>query len=161
MSSYVISKQNYSRACGALAGLADNKNVFREPALRIWNYREGRPYDADDFQKAAAWLYYLNARSVMLQYDDEEQEKDPGTYTADFEAAREKAGRLYRKGGAELAAMVFDLQRFFSSVFYQIEDPNCEAEAKGFLYRVSFSLLGLLASRSGHESECWGEFDIA
>lgn len=161
MSSYVISKQNYSRACGALAGLADNKNVFREPALRIWNYRENRPYDADDFRKTADWLYYLNARSVMLQYDDEEQEKDPGSYYAEFQEAREKAGKLYRRNGPELAAMIYDLTRFFSSILYQIEDPECEAQAKGFLYRTSFELMKLLSDRSGHESDCWGEFEIA
>lgn len=161
MSSYVISKANYMRACGALAGLADNRNVFREPALRIWNYNTGRPYDAEDFHKAAAWLYWLNAQSVMKQYDDPEPEKDPNEYAAEFAASRSQARKLYTKGGAELAAMIYDLNRFFSSILYQVEDPECEAKVKGFLYRVSFELLKLLSDRSGHESECWGEFEIA
>lgn len=161
MSSYVINKASYMKACGALAGLADTQNVFREPALRIWNYNAGRPYNADDFYKTAAWLYQLNALSVMKQYGDDEMEKDPAPYSTEFAAARAAALRKYRKGGAELAAMIYDLTRFFSCILYQVEDPECEAKCKGFLYRTSFELMKLLSDRSGHKSECWGDFEIA
>ena len=148
-------------ACGALAGLADNKNVFGEPALRIWNYNLGRAYTAEDFQKAGAWLYHLNAVSVAKQYDDPEPDRDPETYDAEFTAARRRASRIYSVERKDLPSLVYDLNHFFRSIFYQIEDPECEAKAKGFLYRVSFELSGILAKKAGHESECWGEFELA
>ena len=163
MSSFVINKRAYVRACGCLAGLAETpeQRFFQERAFRLWNYSKGRVYTADDFMQAAKWLYHLNAVSVMKQYGDDQAEHDAGDYSGDFDEYKVKAAAAYRHGGEKLQKMVFELNRFFQSALYQIEDPECERAAKGFIYRAMFQLNDTVSTRAGFETENWGDFEIA
>lgn len=163
MSSFVINKQSYVRACGIMAGLADLKESrFNEPVLRLWNYKLHRPYNADDFYKTAAWLYHLNAVSVQKQYHDSEAAHDGEEYESDFVAYMSKAKRAYFDPDSEaLENIVNELHHFFRSVLYQVEDAECDKALKGFCYRLFFELQGVTAKKSGFDPESWGDFEIA
>ena len=163
MSSFVINKKSYVRACGILAGLAELKESrFNEPVLRLWNYKLNRPYNAEDFKQSAAWLYHLNAVSVQKQYHDDQAAHDPESYNADFAEYMAKAKKAYHDpDAAKLERIVNELHHFFRSVLYQVEDAECERALKGFCYRLFFELQGVTAKKSGFDPESWGDFEIA
>lgn len=65
MSSFVINKQEYIKAGGFFAGLAEQLNYYREPVIYWWDSAKGDLLDAEDYYKAFASLYEMNARSVI------------------------------------------------------------------------------------------------
>ena len=85
MSSFVISKQEYIKAGGFFAGLAEQKNYYREPVIYWWDSTKGGLLDAEDYYKAFASLYEMNARSVMLQYGESRMQSDEADYRKDYE----------------------------------------------------------------------------
>lgn len=94
MSSFVISKQEYIKAGGFFAGLAEQLNYYREPVIFWWDSTKDGLLDAEDYYKAFASLYEMNARSVMLQYGDRRAESDEADYRKDFEHYRSIAARF-------------------------------------------------------------------
>lgn len=158
MSSYVISKEDYSRAAGFCAGLADAK-YLGEPALWMWHYGENRVYTARDYLPAFHWLYRLNARSVMLQYGDDEPENDPDEYRAEYEAARKKAFDMYTFHPQKLNKACDNFAGFIHCMLYQTEDPECERQMKGFVYRLYFAVENARRRRQGIETD-WGVFSL-
>ena len=153
MSSFVIDKQEYIKAGGFFAGLAEQLNYYREPVIYWWDSAKGGLLDAEDYYKAFASLYEMNARSVMLQYGDAD-------YRKDFEHYRSIAAQLYRtaykgsvQGYTELQDAIFDFLHFCNSASYQIEDKAIAKKAQHFL-------LNLLMERNYYKSDCWGSFDL-
>ena len=61
MSSFVINKQEYIKAGGFFAGLAEQLNYYRRPVIYWWDSAKGDSLDADDYYKAFASLYEMNA----------------------------------------------------------------------------------------------------
>ena len=94
MSSFVIDKQEYIKAGGFFAGLAEQLNYYREPVIYWWDSTKGDLLDAEDYYKAFASLYEMNARSVMLQYGDRRAESDEADYRDDFEHYRSIAAHF-------------------------------------------------------------------
>lgn len=94
MSSFVISKQEYIKAGGFFAGLAEQLNYYREPVIYWWDSAKGALLNAEDYYKAFASLYEMNARSVMLQYGDRRMQSDEADYRKDFERYRSIAARF-------------------------------------------------------------------
>ena len=94
MSSFVINKQEYIKAGGFFAGLAEQLNYYREPVIYWWDSAKGDVLDAEDYYKAFASLYEMNARSVMLQYGESRMQSDEADYRKDFERYRSIAAHF-------------------------------------------------------------------
>lgn len=167
MSSFVIIKQEYIKAGGFFAGLADQLNYYREPVIYWWDSAKGGVLDAEDYYKAFASLYEMNARSVMLQYGNSRAESDEADYREDFEHYRSIAAQLYRsaykgsvQGYTDLQDAIFDFLSFCNSASYQIEDKAIAKKVNRFMYKAQHFLLKLLMERSYYKSDCFGNFDL-
>lgn len=167
MSSFVINKQEYIKAGGFFAGLAEQLNYYREPVIYWWDSAKGGLLDAEDYYKAFASLYEMNARSVMLQYGNRCAESDEADYRKDFEHYRSIAAQLYStaymgsvKGYTDLQDAIFDFLSFCNSVSYQIEDTAIAKKANSFMYKAQHFLLKLLMERNNYKSDCRGSFDL-
>lgn len=167
MSSFTINKKEYIQAGGFFAGLADQLTYNREPVIYWWDSAKGDVLDAEDYYKAFASLYEMNARSVMLQYGNRCAESDEADYRKDFEHYRSIAALLYRaaymgsvKGYTDLQDAIFDFLSFCNSVSYQIEDEAIAKKANCFMYKAQHFLLKLLMELNHHKSDCWGSFDL-
>ena len=144
MSSFVIDKQEYIKAGGFFAGLAEQLNYYREPVIYWWDSAKGGLLDAEDYYKAFASLYEMNARSVMLQYGDSRMQSDEADYRKDFEHYRSIAAQLYHSGYTELQDAIFDFLSFCDSASCQIEDKAIAKKANRFFYKAQHFLLKLL-----------------
>ena len=160
MSSFVIDKQEYIKAGGFFAGLAEQLNYFNEPVIYWWDSAKGGLLDAEDYYKAFASLYEMNARSVMLQYGDSRMQSDDADYRKDFEHYRSIAAQLYHQKYTELQNAIFDFLKFCDSASYQIEDKAIAKKANSFMYKAQHFLLNLLMERNHYKSDCWGSFDL-
>lgn len=167
MSSYVINKQEYIKAGGFFAGLADQLNYYREPVIYWWDSTKGDVLGAEDYYKAFASLYEMNARSVMLHHGDRRVESDEADYRRDFEHYRSIAAQLYTaayKGSVkeyiDLQDAIFDFLHFCNSAKYQIEDEAIAKKANRFMYKAQHFLLKLLMELNHYKSDCWGSFDL-
>lgn len=160
MSSFVIDKQEYIKAGGFFAGLAEQLNYYREPVIYWWDSAKGGLLDAEDYYKAFASLYEMNARSVMLQYGDSRMQSDKADYREDFEHYRSIAAQLYHSAFTELQDAIFDFLSFCNSASYQIEDKAIAKKANRFFYKAQHFLLKLLMERRYYKSDCWGSFDL-
>lgn len=163
MSSFVISRTDYAKAAGFIAGIASAK-YCGSPALFLYDYSRGRRYTAADFFPAFEWLYNLNLKSVCLQYEDSPEEweepADVENVRAVFNEWRTKTETAYYMKPAQVVHGIAEFKRFCASILYQIEDPECERLAKGFVYRLCFALNDVTERLSGQELESWGAFEI-
>ena len=167
MSSFVIDKQEYIKAGGFFAGLADLLNYFNEPVIYWLDSAKGGLLDSEDYYKAFASLDEMNARSVMLQYGDSRMQSDDADYRKDFEHYRSIAAQLYHtaymgsvKGYTELQDAIFDFLHFCNSASYQIEDKAIAKKANRVFYKAQHFLLELLMERNYYKSDCCGNFDL-
>lgn len=167
MSSFVISKEEYIKAAGFFAGIAEQKNYYKESVIYWWSYNKKRILTSEDYYNAFSQLYEINAVSVMRQYGDKAKETDPKDYKQTFIRYWSKAADLYRNVsfGSSSARLdfqkaVFDFFNFTRSVNYQIEDRKLAADANKFLHKCNSMLLGVLYQMNHHESDCWGSFSI-
>lgn len=164
MSSFVISKVEYIKAAGFFAGLAKQKNYYREPLIYWWSNSTKSILTDEDYLSAFAKMYEMNARSVALQYGDKQISHDDSNYKAEFTKYMQIAAKLYTKAQigdiAPLKSAIYDFHNFCRSVNYQIEDPKLSAEVNKFMNKAQMFLLGLLSQVEHHESDCWGSFDI-
>lgn len=167
MSSFVISKEEYIKAAGFFAGIAEQKNFYKENVIYWWSDNKKRILTADDYYTAFPQLYDMNAVSVMRQYGDKVKETDNKDYKRTFEKYKAAATNLYTSayigsssGYSEFKKTVFNFYNFTRSVNYQIEDRKLAADANKFLYKCNSMLVGVLYQLEHFESDCWGSFDI-
>lgn len=152
MSSFVISKKEYVKAAGLVAGLAKAYNIW------FYDFQEGRNSNADDYRRRFIECYQLNAESVQKQYNDPEPEKDPGKYQALF-------AEYYNKGlNSELTygqaeKVTAELLHFFRSVLYQVED-QFSSFAIGSYFNQLTALLCEAVFTSKYAPESWGSIEI-
>lgn len=154
MSSYVIGKINYIRCAGAIVGMSEG--FYRDP-LWVYNHRDNRNFNEDDYKTIFTWLYEANAKSVQLQYDDDTCESDTNDYSTDFEEYK-KIGKQAVYHGTE-NHLVKEIAKFFSSIKYQIEDDDLSRKVSCYLNII----LVALAEKTVLENSdvtCWGEFKL-
>ena len=168
MSSFVISKSEYIKAAGFLAGLAEEKDCYREQLLRMWNTRDNRVMNDQDFIEAFTTLYKFNALSVQKQYGDKAAEADDNTYEKEFKAVKKATKQmcldwhLCRNHNIEMT--IYKFQSFSNSILYQIEDPELSEKTQFFLAKVQMKLFEVLRNFNGiseEETTSWGDFNIA
>ena len=150
MSSYVISKREYVKAGGFVAGVAAE--------LQLWNYdfENNRNMTKEDYYNKFVKFYDMNAESVKEQYGDSERESDPCEYKDVFEAFYAKGKRLaIYKGSDDFHRAVRELSRFFDSACYQTEDEESCAAMRRFFDRL---IVEMFEKMRYMELESWGEF---
>ena len=170
MSSFVVSKSEYTKAAGFLAALVEAKNYYRDPVLSLWNRRRGGYYTAEDVLKDFHRLYRINAEAVAAQYGDPEPEKDTADYGEGFKNAKARGEDLMRRGYTlDQQTARRDLQRatygcimFFRSALYQIEGDEFERRALMILnkyFRGLYEVLRKLDGLTEDDFRSWGSFD--
>ena len=167
MSSFVISKEDYIKAAGFFAGVAEQKSYHHENVIYWWSDSKKGLLTSEDYYKAFSQLYDMNAISVMRQYGDKTRETDAKDYKRTFEKYKAATANLYTSayigssfGYAEFRKAVFNFYQFTRSVNYQIEDRKLAADANKFMNKCNSLLLGVLYQLNHIESDCWGSFDI-
>lgn len=161
MSCFLIDKRQYMQAGGFLAGLYEETKNSHYSSFNLYDYSRGRWYETSDYAKAAAWLYELNRVSVSVSWN-EDQPRDNNDYAEAFNRYLKKGRQLARTGGKSLEKSIAGLQKFFSSVLYQIDEPKQELSAKSYIYRCCFSLDNYMQAYrlQYEEGTFWGDFEL-
>lgn len=157
MSSYVISKRDYIRAAGLLAGIAEFYN--RTPyELWLYDYEHRRNMTTPDYHEQFTRLFELNAESVAWQYGDEAPKKDDDRYDLDFKRYMQNGKRDAMRGPVCVMAWTKKLNAFFASALYQTEKPDCSREMETFFGRVIRALLRRVTTDED-SAGFWGGFN--
>lgn len=161
MSSYVISKREYIKAAGIVAGIVAVSELPGRNGRRVWvyDYTMRRNMTAADYRRQFAACYELNARSVAEQYGDEEPEHDEGDYHAEYSAAFRYAYKTFCSGyGREI--IMTDLRGFFQCALYQTENEEYAAAMRYFFDMVNAEIDRNFFDREDDHKGTWGEIPV-
>ena len=157
MSCFVIGKEEYVKAAGAVAGLVSGNPFRRE--IFIYDYQRQKRMNGKDFYDCFVELFQMNALNVYEYYSprhpEDELYTDSNDYTGlfkEWEGIRKAAARDPEKR----QKIIFNLRDFFRSAQYQ----TAENDAYFFKMKTIFDnvLVALMEMLYPHECECWGEF---
>jgi hypothetical protein len=156
MSSYTISKQDYIKAAGLVAGLAE--------ALELWiyDYEDGNNSTEASYYREFERCYTMNALSVKEQYHGDEvgaPSTDSNDYMKDFEKMQKigKSAGYTRQGLKELVA---ELQMFFDSAIYQTEKYEYMFKMEFYFNKILNALYKKTFLYNNREAESWGHIEI-
>ena len=152
MSSFVISKKQYVKAAGIIAGISESARDFW-----LYDYEAGRNSTPDDYYNRFSECYNMNALSVQDQYGDTEPETDGDDYKDIFKEYRKKGKDIYFFGDKKKA--IIELLHFFNSALYQTETEAYYFKMQLYFYRIIVALLQYCDS-SYHNSESWGTLEL-
>lgn len=149
MSSFIIEKEEYVKAAGLVAGsFGEGYSRKRDCISSYWYDRIlGQFYN----------LYLLNVESYNLQYSTLET-PDP-LNDSDKQLYEEYKLKGIAISNSEKARqeLIFNLNRFFRSVNYQIEDKDCDMKASKIMF-VFMSCM--IASIKFDDKEWWGSIKL-
>lgn len=157
MSSFVVNKEEYIKAAGIVAGIAEAKNGGSLDRFWIYDYERGHNMTAADYYDRFAECYTMNALSVQEQYHDDMPERDDCDYMDTFTSYKDKAKRLIMQP-EKLKNIILDLHRFFRCAEYQTEKEAYFWKMTTFFNRITNQLLPLMAPA---REECgWGSLEL-
>lgn len=159
MSSFTISKKEYIKAAGIVAGIAEASgrgNGRRQ--VWLYDYETQRNSTAEDYYRRFSECYTMNAISVGEQYHDRTPETDSNEYRAEFKAAQAAGRKLYFEQGEKLKNAIMELRQFFHSAIYQTEKYSYMFKMQFFFYQIEDQLVEYLYNPG--ECESWGELKI-
>ena len=154
MSSYIISKQEYMKAAGLVSGIASEKEVW------IYDFEKGRNSTPEDYKRRFTDIFQMNAASVKEQYHGDNvgvPGEDPDEYADAFNGFYKLGKQLCYNGGAVLRKGIDELNSFFGSILYQIENDDYNEKAANYLDKV---LVALYKAAAGRELDSWGTLEI-
>lgn len=158
MSSFTISKSDYIKAAGIVAGIAEASgrgNGCRQ--VWLYDYETGRNSTPEDYYRRFTECFEMNALSVQEQYHDSTPELDSGEYKAEFKAALQTGKRLYFEQGEKLKNAIMELRQFFNSAIYQTEKQAYMFKMQMFFNQILSQLMVYLWT---YEPESWGDLKI-
>lgn len=155
MSSFVISKVNYIRVAGVICGIS--KALYREP-LWIYNYRDNRNFNDNDYIELFTWIYNANAISVKNQYNDPVADTDNNNYMQDFKEYKKIGEQAIYHGDKK--QIVKNISDFFNSVKYQIEDDNLSKKVSCYLNKILVEIVNKTILTGETNYSCWGSFEM-
>lgn len=157
MSSFVISKQEYIKAAGYIAGIAAGTSIG---SREFWLYDtiERKNTDKQLYYKRFSQCYEMNAKSVQEQYKDSEPEQDANEYKKEFETYYKKGYTLNMEDRDTKLRAISGIQQFFHSVLYQTENEKYNFLMTHWFFRIEDELMESLLLR-GYTSENWGTFE--
>lgn len=160
MSSFVISKRDYMRVAGLVAGISENVNRYNSCGRTFWIYdfETGGNMEAEGFKKRFLECWRLNVESVCAQYHDDPSDYDTGNdYEEEFRTYR-KIGVLFADDREKLEDIIHEINFFARSVNYQVEDEGCATIVNEWFNKILVTLFGLLDTKDDRAS--WGEFTL-
>ena len=158
MSSFVVSKEEYIKAAGIMAGLSDMySNTFGSHRLWIYDYEKGRNMTAEDYHRAFSDCHTMNALSVQEQYDDETPETDSDDYMDTFNEYRAKIKKIAHDR-AKMQNVILSLHSFFRCAEYQTENQSYYWKMTTFFNRINAALLPFMVP--ARETAGWGRIEI-
>ncbi len=145
MSSFVISKVEYIKCAGLLAGLLSKDR---------WSGGD------EEIRNRFSHYYELNAKSVQEQYGEEMCEADGKEYLDEFKQCKSLALEyMCRKDGKDPLLLIKGIQHFMRSALYQTENDDAGGEmARDFTFYLG-SLIEYYVHRE-IELHWWGEVDL-
>lgn len=152
MSSFVISKKEYIKAAGVVAGIAAAIRDFW-----LFNYEKGRKYTEADYYDTFSEFFTMNALSVQMQYGDKVAAEDPADYKKDFEKARNLGKQLVYAGNKAVNDAAVELNDFFRSCIYQTEYEPYMWKMSMFFDRI---ISEIFEKVNPHECRSWSELKI-
>ena len=172
MSCFTISKKEYARAAGFLAGIATapHPTLAHENFMPIYHHGKNRWMEPADFEDDFRRLFENNANAVAIRYNTA-PETDANTYGLDLSKAMLYGRKLMQRATlcgvsdvrTPLRTAIYGLIRFFHSVEYQLDDPDCAKRARNILakyYRALYDVLRYLDGVTDDEiKNTWGTFD--
>ena len=155
MSSFVISKKEYIKAAGIVAGIAASyKNGIHE--FWFWDYETQRNSTPEDFYRHFAEFHTMNALSVQEQYDDDTAELDSEEYRDTFSVYMRK-GKAATMTPAEMKRYFLNLRKFFRSCQYQTEKESYNWKMKMYFNELLNTIVGYVLPG---ETESWGTLEL-
>ena len=157
MSSFTISKQEYIKAAGYIAGIASGSSIgVRE--FWIYDTIEHKNMDADLYYKRFCQCYEMNAKSVAEQYKDEKPEQDTNDYMKEFKSFYKKGYSLIAQDGETQRQAIANIQKFFHGSLYQVENEKYNFMMAHFYNKILDQLTDMILL-NGYESDSWGTFE--
>lgn len=159
MSSFVVSKEEYIKAAGMVAGIAEAKGNNYGVSDRFWiyDYVTGRNMTPEDYYRNFVECYDMNALSVQEQYHDNDRGRDDNEYLDTLNEYRAKAKRKAISPDA-LQDMILNLHGFFRCAEYQTENKGYYWKMITFFNRINEALLPLMAPARSVDG--WGSLEL-
>jgi hypothetical protein len=158
MSSFVISKRDYIKAAGYIAGIVKERDRGIHEFF-VYDYELGRKMNIQDYYNKFVKCYEMNAKSVQEQYGDDEVETDENTYEDVFNEYMKYGSTDYITYEC-FRINIVNLHKFFRSVLYQTENRTYATKMEDFFAKIESNLFEILFAGELEESECWGDFEI-
>lgn len=149
MSSFTIAKEDYVKAAGVVAGIAQAKDMW------VYSYTVNRNRTPQDYYNDFCECYEMNALSVQEQYHDAEPDTDSNQYLNTFKKYM-VIGKQAAFAPNKLNSMIINLMDFFKSAEYQTEKEAYYFKMKMFFNEI---LVEMLNKANPHECESWGSFE--
>lgn len=154
MSSYIISKKDYVKAAGVVAGFKKNARNFW-----IYDYELRRNMTEDDIKDMFVECYELNCMSVIEQYRRNVPGADCNDQN-DYEDVFREYKRLTEQAilQGKSREVLQELRFFFHSSLYQTENRAASDRMQIFYFRIIDQILDTIFSR---DCNSWGELDLS
>ena len=134
MSSFVIGKSEYIKAAGIIAGIAEASKNAHTRRFWLYNYKDNRNYNTEDYYLTFCKCFEYNALSVQEQYKDAQPSLDENEYKTEFKEYMQKGQRMYVYPRCEeTKKAVMNLKRFFESCVYQTENEKYSFQMRQIL----------------------------
>lgn len=158
MSSFVINKEEYIKAAGIIAVIAE-QYAHSTTTHRIWiyDYVTDRNMIAEDYYRCFVECYEMNALSVQEQYGDDTPETDDCNYMQTFNEYRTKVKQI-TSNRTEMQNIILKLQGFFTCAEYQTENKAYYWKMVSFFNRVINALLPFMVS--AHSQNGWSKLEL-
>ena len=160
MSSFTISKQEYIKCAGYVAGIAAGCSIGTRE-FWLYDYKAGKNTDKELFHKRFTQVFQMNAASVKDQYHGDEvgaASEDSNDYMADFNKYYKKGYTLHMESQDTKIRAIESIRQFFHSALYQTEDEKYNFMMTHWFFRIEDELFECLIGRS-YECDNWGTFE--
>jgi len=145
------------KAAGLVSGIASERSPYFE--VWVYDFENNRNSTPEDYRRRFTDIYHMNAGSVIEQYNGDEvgaPADDTDEYKTDFDSFYKLGKQLVYNGGKVLIDAINELNAFFGSILYQIEDDDYNSKAAAYLDKV---LVALYKAAAGHTNS-WGSLEI-
>lgn len=159
MSSYIIAKEEYIKAAGVIAGLAETLGG-RMNRIWIYDYETRRNSTPGDYHRKFSEFYTMNCLSVIEQYRGDEvgaPANDNNDYMDTFKKYQ-NYGQQIGYTRENLKEVVLELHSFFRSALYQTENDVYNTKMTYFFNQILEQLLPLVLN--GYETKSWRALEL-
>ena len=152
MSSFTISKKEYVKAAGIVAGIASIKKMW------VYDYQAGHNMEKKDYYERFVECFEMNALSVQEQYHDDSPEFDSATYQDEFNLAYSYGRTTAAVEPHHLPEVIMNLRNFFSCAEYQTEKMEYMFKMRMLFNQILVELMKYMYN--GPEADSWGTINI-